>query len=561
MPQTYDRILQTISKPPDQRTVSEISKLTSWFRKKSKLFVKLKSEILQDILRNCGFVSRKVDDVIILQGDLGECFYVILRGKVAIYNLSKEDEKITKLSETDLRNDKQQLDRNQLGNFVCNLVPGDPFGEVALLSKDSIRTATVVADELTDLMVVHKSLYERSVKDILSWEFQQKIAFICANPLFRGWSHKYKHQLAMAVYKTVLSYDEILIRQGEPVNSIFFILSGQVQIICNPRQHISQYPQLMSHMKNKGIKSTHQPELSKPLKNIPRLKWQKQALKNIHLCYLGINEIIGDVEVLLKLDTSLQTVITSEITELIVLEIKHFERLFVRHHIKTVDCMTKQLEVKLYSRQTHLRECHQEIPLLEYLHNKLKQNSKLPNKSICREEPQKYHFQLSSKDFWHKRLTAGQYISQNMFFAARQKEFYPQTKKKVQKCLFPQISDRNGVSEQSSNAMLINQRKSRFKVEENYYVNSLRCIRELQQCVKNWLMEVNSSKISALPPLYLSSFETLQEQSKARYKISIHSDKYLDLDCNVESSDEDNNENDNKINSEKLERCRFLLTL
>lgn len=101
---------------------------------------------------------------------------------------------------------------------------GDPFGEVALLSKDCIRTASVVAEENIDLMVVEKSLYERSVRDVLTKEFQQKIAFICANPLFRDWPHKYRHQLAMAVYKIVLAYNEELIAQGEATTCIYFVL-------------------------------------------------------------------------------------------------------------------------------------------------------------------------------------------------------------------------------------------------------------------------------------------------------------------------------------------------
>ena len=95
---------------------------------------------------------------------------------------------------------------------------------MALLSKDCIRTASVVADENIDLMIVEKSLYERSVQDVLTREFQQKIAFICANPLFRDWPHKYRHQLAMAVYKVSLPYNEVLIAQGEATTCIYFLL-------------------------------------------------------------------------------------------------------------------------------------------------------------------------------------------------------------------------------------------------------------------------------------------------------------------------------------------------
>lgn len=245
MATTYEKVVAVISKAPHFRQNNEINQLLPWFRKKSKLFYKLKTEILEDILRNCDFVSKKPDDIIILQGEQGNCFYIILRGKVTIYNLSKGDEEnITQLTRDELKSDNQ-LDRTKLGNFVCHLTTGDPFGEVALLSKDCIRTASVVAEENIDLMVVEKSLYERSVRDVLTKEFQQKIAFICANPLFRDWPHKYRHQLAMAVYKIVLAYNEELIAQGEATTCIYFVLKGQLEILCNPKQHVSQYPKLV----------------------------------------------------------------------------------------------------------------------------------------------------------------------------------------------------------------------------------------------------------------------------------------------------------------------------
>ena len=41
---------------------------------------------------------------------------------------------------------------------------GKSFGEIALISEDSVRNATVIADEETDLMVIHRDLFNRSMK-------------------------------------------------------------------------------------------------------------------------------------------------------------------------------------------------------------------------------------------------------------------------------------------------------------------------------------------------------------------------------------------------------------
>lgn len=102
--------------------------------------------------------------------------------------------------------------------------PGEPFGDVALLSEDCIRTASVISDEVTDLLVVDRSLYNRSVRDVLAREFERKKTFIENHPLFSNWAPKYRTQLAMAMYQETLPYEGMLVKQGEPLSNIYFIL-------------------------------------------------------------------------------------------------------------------------------------------------------------------------------------------------------------------------------------------------------------------------------------------------------------------------------------------------
>ena len=45
-------------------------------------------------------------------------------------------------------------------------VEGQTFGEIALINPDCIRTASVVADEETDLVVIDRDLYNRSVSQV-----------------------------------------------------------------------------------------------------------------------------------------------------------------------------------------------------------------------------------------------------------------------------------------------------------------------------------------------------------------------------------------------------------
>ena len=173
----YQTIIQVISKPSESRNEDEINLVLGWFmnlfKKKEAAFGNIKAEIVKDIIKNCSFVTKKPDELIIRQGDIGDAFYINLRGKVSVYiNHKKHDE-------NDNVDDEQQhegdaidehdptLDalrakrlREKLGNFVLSLGAGEGFGEFALV-RDEARTASIIADEMTDLMVVNKKLYDR----------------------------------------------------------------------------------------------------------------------------------------------------------------------------------------------------------------------------------------------------------------------------------------------------------------------------------------------------------------------------------------------------------------
>lgn len=48
--------------------------------------------------------------------------------------------------------------------LISAIEEGKSFGEVALMSEDSVRNATVIADEETDLLVISRELFNRSMK-------------------------------------------------------------------------------------------------------------------------------------------------------------------------------------------------------------------------------------------------------------------------------------------------------------------------------------------------------------------------------------------------------------
>ncbi|VDI54004.1 Hypothetical predicted protein [Mytilus galloprovincialis] len=379
MPNSLDKVIQVISKPPKLRQDFEIQTLLPWLRKKSQLFSRLKTDYLKDIVRNCGHVTYDKDEVIIKQGEFGDCFYIILCGKIGIYIINKD------------KIDDDSDDTNALvlvGSRTAD-GPGVPFGEVALMSDDCIRTASIISEEKTDLLMVDRALYNRAVKDVLAREFEEKAAFIKDSPLFSTWAPRYKKQLAMALYKESFPYESALVRQGDPLTNIYFIISGQVEMLTDTSQHVFQYPKVFMDALDENEKFLKKLDRSRPPTDpqYTACVKKKDHTKNTKMCYLAKNESIGEMEVLLDLDTYVQTAICTEKTDVLVLEMKHYERLFTKKHQRTIDAMKQMLEIKINTRITLLGS-GEEVPLLHHLKNKVNliNNPKAPPEKSTRDE-------------------------------------------------------------------------------------------------------------------------------------------------------------------------------
>lgn len=72
----------------------------------------------------------------------------------------------------------------------------------------------------------------------------------------------------------------------------------------------------------------------------------------------------------MDMDTYMSTAVCTERTEVLVLEMKHYERLFVKKHQRTIDVMRRNLEKKLATRTSVLKE-YDAVPLLKLLQIKL----------------------------------------------------------------------------------------------------------------------------------------------------------------------------------------------
>lgn len=156
--------------------------------------------------------------------------------------------------------------------------------------------------------------------------------------------------------------------------------------------------------------------------------------KDCSLRHSIIVYITGEPEVLLGLDTYMQTAVCTEKVEVLVLEMKHYERLFVRRHPRTIEDMRRILEVKLETR-LKLVSNKTDIPFLSRVKTKLNMmNNPQP---LVKKEKELPSQKMAEREFLnHKGPLIDMYGPGSVFYMIRVREktkvkgFSPREKRK-----------------------------------------------------------------------------------------------------------------------------------
>jgi len=109
---------------------------------------------------------------------------------------------------------------------------GDIFGEMALLNGVEWRVASVITDEPCQLLVLSPRLFDRYIKKHVSEMYSEKSRFVLTNQYLKSAPSSLKTSFIILLRKKSLDYNEMLARQGQPVNSVYFILRSADPCSC-----------------------------------------------------------------------------------------------------------------------------------------------------------------------------------------------------------------------------------------------------------------------------------------------------------------------------------------
>jgi len=275
----FSHVVKVLSKQPKDRTKADLRFLATFFSDKYNFFKKLKAE--NDIERIEALLSmfqierHENGNDIIRCGDVGQKFYIIIKGKLSIYvpnTIEKEmkardyikrihfikyfehnDAKFKRYEEYN-RNlinysllkacnyntanikfdvDYKKVFKIEEDKLIGTINEGEEFGEVALTEKGPSEI-TIKSEGDCIFAVLERFDYNRIQKQIEDKKYNDMLEDLRTNYImFRNWSKRCLMKLMVHIKKLNLTIGQTLYEQNTNSDSIILTINGQYEVFCN----------------------------------------------------------------------------------------------------------------------------------------------------------------------------------------------------------------------------------------------------------------------------------------------------------------------------------------
>ncbi|CAH8538055.1 unnamed protein product [Schistosoma margrebowiei] len=345
-------LVEVLIKPNNMRSAIEIRHIALWFKENILAFKDVSIEILMKLVAECKAEFKYPHDIIIREGDIGDCMYILLSGRVSVHYRGDQsaviNEEIHELmnvksnSFIPIKQNVSDIINQDLGPQVGQLEAGSVFGEVALI-EDCLRTASILALPNTNevnryessfnpqqqesssssltkqsvcLVNISRKLYNNTVRVAMENEFHERMKFVKNITYFQHLSDKIQKQIAMSLEKQKYEYNQVVLKQGSSFNGLYFVHRGELRVTL----HVKQSQTSTTYRNNYRSIKYDLPLITGSNPNTPE--------KTGSLC-------IGDIEFLSKYPNYLFTYISNtSYTILYYMNIKNAERYFYGLHMK-----------------------------------------------------------------------------------------------------------------------------------------------------------------------------------------------------------------------------------
>ncbi|CAG9330359.1 unnamed protein product [Blepharisma stoltei] len=279
---------------------------------------------------------------VISYGEMGDKFYIVLRGSLTVavplkvykpisevIEILKSPESIaaakidnkeaTKLREflgereKALRNEPEsRIDENEMIQVeelkeVGGINPGQAFGELSLIS-DKPRAATITAKEHCILAVLCKQDFKKVLGSIADRTLNERVAYLQSLPLFSAWTKQSLQKISYYFIELSVGKAQYVYKEGNNADYVYFVRSGEFKLIKNQQNESPGYAE-------RKVKSGSQ-FLSSTLESATlKLSLMKKVHKNIKLqiAIKGENEVFGYEEIIENVNLRMNSCICNSI--------------------------------------------------------------------------------------------------------------------------------------------------------------------------------------------------------------------------------------------------------
>lgn len=195
------------------------------------------------------------DEVIILQGDVGEYFYVVESGLFHCY-VHPEPLPPTWLADTANHSSLPEKFLQPgyhpvFGRKVLECEPGDSFGELALMHGHP-RAATVQAIEPSTVWAVDRITFRTIILKAAHRRRTMYEHFLSTVPLLSSLEPGERSKIADALVSKVHSDGEAVLREGEMGDTFFFVEEGEAIVTKTQQGEEGEYREIIVGRLKKG---------------------------------------------------------------------------------------------------------------------------------------------------------------------------------------------------------------------------------------------------------------------------------------------------------------------
>jgi CRP-like cAMP-binding protein len=250
-------ILQEFLKPVEERDDFGLLKRF----KKLPFFAKFPKDIQKMLIQSAVIIDYKIGDVIIKQGDIGECMFVILKGSVNIHRKAPE--------------------YHGLEIIVNSLYDGESFGELALLNNpeesDIRRTASCVAAETTTVVSISKENYCSIILNRMHNNIIEKIQFIRSLKFFTNEPWVSLIPFASSLEPKKFAVGEVVVEQGQVPKGMYILYKGTCRV------YWEGYRSLPGHSKHSRCKPFFTGNYTPSMQSSPQLTFR--LTESLNKCF------------------------------------------------------------------------------------------------------------------------------------------------------------------------------------------------------------------------------------------------------------------------------------